>query len=221
MKGIVFDVQATNYAHGIAPDLTSSLAEIMAPQCVQPAAAGQFISFDDDEMFRYIDTRRALGGDMAMIDFPSDSPHFNCSPHALGIGTDVFEHERVGDAGLTMLRESKIRTLVSRNAISREQRVYAAYAAGTTAEGGLGTWTSAAVDPIDELNSIIIDVARNTGNAKVHLVIALDVLKQLAKHPKVTARLAHSGIISVTGDVISNLLLIPVQTHIGDRKSVV
>lgn len=215
MKGIVFNVQATNYAHGIAPDLTSRLAEIMAPQCVQPAAAGQYIQFDDDEAFRYIDTRRALGGDMAMIDFPTTSPHFNCVPHALGIGTDAFERERVGDAGLQMLRESKIRTLVSRNALSREQRVYNAYAAGTVAEAGLGTWTDATKDPIDELNTIVVAVARNTGNSNIHLVIALDVLTQLAKHPKVLARFPGAQIINVTGDIIAKLLVIPVTVHVG------
>lgn len=216
MKGIAYNVQATNFAHGIAPDFTSALAEIMAPQCVQPAAMGQYIKFDDDEAFRYIETRRALGGDMAMIDFPSSSPHFNCVPHALGIGTDVFEKERVGDgAGLTMLRESKIRTLVSRNAISREQRVYAAYAAGTTAEVGMGTWTDKDADPIDELNTIVVGVARNTGNAKIHLVVALDVLQQLGKHPKVLARFPGAQMINVTGDILAKLLIIPVTVHVG------
>lgn len=215
MKGITFDVQATNYAHGIAPDFTSSLAEIMAPQCVQPAASGQYIQFDDDEAFRYIETRRAMGGDMAMIDFPSTAPHFNCFPHALGIGTDAFEKERVGDAGLKMLRESKIRTLVSRNALSREQRVYNAYANGTTAEAGLGVWTDDDKDPIDELNTIVIAVATNTGNPRVHLVINLDVLQQLGKHPKVLGRFPGAQIINVTAAVLEKLLLIPVTIHVG------
>lgn len=213
MKGIVFNVQATNYAHGIAPDLTSSLAELMAPQCVQPAASGQYIQFDDDEAFRYIDTRRAIGGDMAMIDFPAGSPHFNCVPHALGIGTDSFERERVGEAGLQMLRESKIRTLVSRNALSREKRVFDAYATGTNAEAGLGTWTNAAKDPIDELNTIVVGIARNTGNANIHLVLGLDVLQQLGKHPKVQGRFPGAQMINVTGEVLSKMLLIPVQVH--------
>src|SRR5689334_10363202 len=65
--GIAFDVQLTNFAHGIAPDYTSALAELMAPQCVAPAAAGQYVAFDDDDAFRYVDTRRALGGKGARL----------------------------------------------------------------------------------------------------------------------------------------------------------
>lgn len=215
MKGIAYDVQATNYAHGIAPELTSSLAELMAPQCVQPAASGQYIKFDEDELFRYIETRRAIGGDMAMIDFPSTSPTFNCEPHALGIATDQFEKERVGDNGLQMLRESKIRTLVSRNALSREQRVYQAYADGTSAESGLGVWTDDDKDPIDEINSVVTSLALATGIAKIHLVVALNALQQLGKHPKVLARLPGAQLVNVTASVLEKLLLIPVTVHVG------
>jgi len=215
MKGISYDVQLTAFAHGIAPDFTSSLAELMAPQCIAPAAAGQYVAFDDDEAFRYIDTRRALGGDMAMIDFPSSSPTFNCDPHALGIATDKFEIERVGEAGIAMLREAKTRTLVSRNALSREKRVFDAYANGTTAEAGLGTWTSTGVDPIEELDTIISDLATATGTSDIHLVIGLPALRQLRKHPKVIARFPGSLAININVASITNLLIIPVKVHVG------
>lgn len=215
IRGIAYDVQLTNFAHGIAPDFTSTLAEIMAPQTVAPAAAGQYIAFDDDEAFRYIDTRRALGGDMAMIDMPSTSPKFACDPHALGIPTDRFEYERVGDAGLTMLRESKIRTLVSRNALSREKRVFNAYADGTSAESGLGDWTDAAIDPIDQLDQIVSDIATQTGQAKIELVIALDALRQLRKHPKVIARFPGADMINISAQRIAQLLIMSVTPHIA------
>jgi hypothetical protein len=215
MKGISFDVQLTNFAHGIAPDYSSALAEIMAPQCVAPAAGGQYIAFDDDEAFRYIETRRAMGGDMAMIDMPSTAPRFDCQPHALGIPTDQFELERVGDAGVTMLRESKVRTLVSRNALSREHRVFKAYQDAVAAEGGLGVWTDDDVDPIDELNQIVIAVARNTGMARIDLVIGLDALAQLGKHPKVLARFPGAALINVTAEVLEKLLLIKVKVHVA------
>lgn len=215
IKGIAYDVQLTNFAHGIAPDYTSALAELMAPQCIAPAASGQYIKFDDDEAFRFINTRRAIGGDMAMIDIPSSSPTFNCDPHALGIATDAFELERVGEAGLTMLRESKVRTLVSRNALSREKRVFDAYSGGTTAEAGLGLWTDATVDPIDELDAIISDLATQTGIAKIDLVVGLPALLQLRKHPLVKARFPGANMINVNASAITNLLLMPVNVHVG------
>lgn len=215
IKGIVYDVQLTNFAHGIAPDFTSSLAELMAPQCIAPAAAGQYIAFDDDEAFRYINTRRALGGDMAMIDFPTGSPTFNCEPHALGIATDNFELERVGDAGVAMLREAKTRTLISRNALSREKRVFDAYSAGVVAEGGLGDWTDPDIDPIEELDSIIADLATQTGIAKIDLILGLPALLQARKHPKVIARFPGAQMVNVNANAIQNLLVMPVTVHVG------
>jgi hypothetical protein len=215
IKGIVFDNQATNFAHGIAPDFTSALAELMAPQCVQPAASGQYVQFDDDEAFRYIETRRALGGDMAMIDMPSDSPTFNCNPHALGIPTDSFERERVGDAGLQMLRESKIQTLVSRNALSREKRVFAAYEAGVAAQAGPGDWTDPDVDPIEELDEQVSTLASETGNANIDLVFGLPAMKQIRKHPKVKAYFPGVEVMAITPERIAQLLILPVRIHVG------
>lgn len=215
MKGIAYDAQLTNFAHGIAPDFSSALAEIMAPQCIAPAAAGQYIAFDDDEAFRYIETRRALGGDMAMIDFPTTSPTFSCVPHALGIGTDKFEIERVGEAGISLLREAKVRTLVSRNALSREKRVFDAYSSGTTAVAGLGDWTDPDIDPVDQLDQIIADLATQTGISRIELVIGLDALRQARKHPKVLARFPGALAVNVNSAALASLLIMPVRIHVG------
>lgn len=215
IRGVAYDVQLTNFGHQIAPDFSSALAEIMAPQCIAPAAAGQYIAFDDQEAFRYINTRRAIGGDMAMIDIPSTSPTFNCDPHALGIATDKFELERVGTEGTPMLREAKTRTLISRNALSREKRVFDAYAAGTTAEAGLGLWNDADVDPIDELDSVIADLATATGIADIQLVIGLSALLQARKHPKVLARFPGAQAVNVNVAALASLLVMPVKIHVG------
>jgi hypothetical protein len=215
IKGVAYDVQLTNFAHGIAPDFSSALADIMAPQCIAPAAAGQYVAFDDDEAFRYIETRRTLGGEMAMIDFPSTSPTFNCDPHALGIATDSFELERVGDEGIPMLREAKVRTLVSRNALSREKRVFDVYSSGVAAEGGLGVWTDATIDPIDQLDQIIADLATQTGVADIHLVVGLPALLQARKHPKVKARFPGIDVMNVNLAALVSLLLMPVKGHVA------
>jgi len=215
VKGIAYDVQLTNFAHGIAPDYTSALAEIMAPQCVAPAAAGQYVKFDDDEAFRYVNTRRALGGKGARLTIDSTAPTFSCEPHSIEIPIDSFEAEKVGDAGLPMLREAKTRTLVSRNALSREKRVFDAYEAGVAAEGGLGVWTDKDIDPIDQLNGIVIDLVTSTGIARVELVVGLNALQQLGKHPKVLARFPGAAIINVTAEVLQKLLLIPVNVRVA------
>lgn len=215
VKGLSFDVQMTSFAHGIAPDYTSSLAEIMAPQCVAPAAAGNYIAFDDADAFRYVNTRRALGGKGQRLTIDSTAPSFSCDPHSIEIPIDQFEKEKVGDAGLQMLREAKTRTLVSRSALSREYRVYQAYADGTSAESGLGVWTDDDKDPIDEINSTIVALALATGNRNIHLVVAMDALMQIGKHPKVQGRFPGAQLINVTAEVLQKMLIIPVQVHVG------
>jgi hypothetical protein len=215
IKGIAYDVQLTNFAHGIAPDYTSALAELMAPQCVAPAAAGQYVAFDDDDAFRYVNTRRALGGKGARLTIDSSAPTFSCEPHSIEIPIDSFEGDKVGEAGMPMLREAKTRTLVSRNALSREKRVFAAYEAGVAAEAGPGVWTDADVDPIDELDAIVADLATGTGNADIHMVFGLGALQQIRKHPKVIARFPGAQLININANAIQNLLIMPVKFHVG------
>lgn len=215
MPGIAYDTQLTNFAHGIAPDYTSALAEIMAPQCVAPSAAGHYQRFDDDEAFRALETRRALGGKGARIEITGTPGKISCEPHSIEIPIDSFEYEKVGEAGMPMLREAKVRTLVSRNALSREKRVYDAYANGTTPEDGLGVWTDAAKDPIDEINAIVTDLMTQTGQSDVKLIVALDSLRQIAKHPKVKAALAHSNVINFSANILKQMLMVDVDVRIG------
>lgn len=215
-QGIEYDVQLTNFAHGIAPDLTKPLAELMAPQCVAPAGFGHFVKFDDDEAFRWADMRRARGGDIAMIEMPSNSGKFSCDPFALGIPIDVDEKRAVGDAGMSQLRESKTRTLMSREAVSREKRVFDAYDAATTALAGLGVWTNAAKDPIDELDGMISDLATATGSSDINLVVSLSALRQIRKHPKVRGLFPGSSAgINVNAGVLAGLLIMPVNLKIA------
>ena len=42
-----FNVTLTNYARGLAQDISASLANFLAPEVVVPAATGQYKSFDD------------------------------------------------------------------------------------------------------------------------------------------------------------------------------
>lgn len=215
VQGIVYDQQLTSFAHGIAPDISKPLAELMAPQCVAPAGFGHYVKFDDDEAFRWADMKRARGGDIAMIELPAGAGKFSCDPYALGIPIDVDETRAVGEAGMTQLRESKTRTLVSREAVSREKRVFDAFAANTTAIGGAGTWTSAAADPIDELDGMIADLATVTGSSDINLVISLSALRQLRKHPKVRAHFPGASLINVSAQVLSSLLIMPVNIKIA------
>lgn len=210
-----YDSHLTNFAHGLAPDINKGLADIMAPEVEAPSAGGHYKSYDTDDAFRVYDTRRALGGKGRRIEMDATDPRFDCSPHALEIAIDDFEYEKAGAGNENRLKEAKVKTLISVNALSREKRVFDVYEAGTTAEVGAGDWTDPTVDPIDELDAIIADLAIETGRTPTDLVLGLPALQQARKHPKVMSRFPGIAMLNINAKAIEGLLILPVRVHIG------
>lgn len=212
---VAYNPTLTSYAHGLAPDLTKGLADILAPEVVVPAGMGQYKKFNDEQAFRIYETRRAMGGKGRRIEFEATDPKFDCSPNALEISIDDDERSKAGADNESRLEEAKTKVLVSSAALARESHVLSAYDVGTVAEGGVGVWTSAAVDPIDELDEILADLATQTGMMPSDLAIGLPAMQQIRKHPKVKARFPGIEILSIGPSQLAALLIFPVRIHVG------
>src|SRR4029450_6216893 len=87
--------------------------------------------------------------------------------------------------------------------------------AGTTAEVDLGVWTDDDKDPIAEINAVLVALATQTGIAKIDLVVGLNALEQIGKHPKVQGRFPGAQLINVTATVLEKMFLIPVKVHVA------
>jgi len=196
----------TNYAQGIAPDLSSGVADFIAPRVIVPAGTGYYKEIDSkDAMQRYI-TKRALGGPAKRIGFSSDDKTFNCLPNALEIGVDDAERDAAGDVGNAQqsLVESKIMTLISNANIAREIEVVGVVSA-LTAVSGRGTWSHADADPIEELAETIEEIAVN-GQMPNRIVFGVTAWRILRNHPKVIARMPGADVASLTRDKLISML---------------
>ena len=78
MSSSKFNVTLTNYARGLAQDISASLANFLAPEVVVTAATGQYKSFDDKNTFQVVDTARAVGGPAKRLEFAATDPTYNC-----------------------------------------------------------------------------------------------------------------------------------------------
>ena len=207
-----FNVTLTNYARGLAQDLTGSLASFLAPEVVVPAASGQYKSFDDKNTFQVVDTARAVGGPAKRLEFAASDPTYNCLPQALEIAIDDHERDEAGDGDPLRLEEAKTQTLVSSAVTSHEAKVFACLDSLTAAAG----MDTSADDVIGMIDDQIEGLATDTGRMPNRMVIGLPLWKGLRNSPKVIARFPGAAAIGVSMAQFASLLLNPsIDVRVG------
>ena len=159
MSSSKYNVTLSNYARGLAQDISASLATFLAPEVVVAAATGQYKSFDDKNTFQVIDTSRAVGGPAKRLEFAASDPTYNCLPQALEIAIDDHERDEAGQNDPLRLEEAKTQTLVSSAITSHEAKVFGIVSA-LTASANI---TLASDDPIAKLDEQIEALATDTG----------------------------------------------------------
>ena len=205
MSSSKYNVTLTNYARGLAQDISATLANFLAPEVVVPAATGQYKSFDDKNTFQVIDTSRAVGGSAKRLEFAASDPTYNCLPQALEIAIDDHERDEAGQNDPLRLEEAKTQTLVSSAVTSHEAKVFAAL----TALSAATNITLASDDPIAKLDEQIEALATDTGRMPNRLVIGLPLWNKLRNNAKVIARFPGAASIGVTMAQFGSLLLNP------------
>ncbi|WP_395735229.1 major capsid protein, partial [Prosthecobacter sp.] len=199
----------SNYAFGIAQDLTSALARFFSPLVATGTSSGQYKKFDDKNAFQVYDTLRAIGGENRLIEFAASDPHFNCQPRGLAIGIDDAERNKAGPEGQTQLEEAKVKTLVSTTVLSDEKTVFDAVLNGVSPAAGKGNWSSDDVDPVDEIDALIEKIATATGLMPNRAVFGLGAWRVFRNHPKVKARQPGATLIGVTTQDAARMVLNP------------
>ncbi len=209
-----FNPTLTNYAQGYAQDLSSALAEFVAPTVRVPSAVGQFKAFDEKNAFQACDTARAVGGRARRIDFASTDPTYNCQPQALEVAIDDAERDGAGD-GMAGLEEGKVRTLISAAVISHEDKVVGVMK-GLSAVGGKGVWSNTSTDPVAELDEQIEAIAIATGAMPNAIVFGLGAWRVFRNHPKVIAKQPGAAVVGVTESQAATMLVNPgIQVRVG------
>jgi hypothetical protein len=211
------NVQLTNFAVGHMNDLTASLelAERLCPTVGVTGSNGQFKSFDDVNSFQVYNTSRALGGDPTRIEFSADDEFFNCKPQALEVTVDEKERQDAGEDNAVaqqLLDEGKIKALLNGIALSNLKKRVDFVLGKVVAEDGLGQWSNPAIDPIDQLDSVIVALATLCGNSSlINVTMSLTAWATLRNHPKSKARCNGVQAMPLTIDQVKNGLTIPVD----------
>ena len=212
MSSSKYNVTLTNYARGLAQDLSATLANFLAPEVVVPAATGQYKSFDDKNTFQVVDTSRAVGGPAKRLEFGASDPTYNCLPQALEIAIDDHERDEAGEGDPLRLEEAKTQTLVSSAVTSHEAKVFAAL----TALAAAANIVLATDDPIAKIDDHIEALARDTGRMPNRLVIGLPLWNKLRNNAKVIARFPGAASVGVTMAQFASLLLNPsIDVRVG------
>lgn len=206
----------SNYAFGIGQDFKSSLARFLASIVPTGTSGGQYKNYGDKNAFQIYETLRALGGQNKRIEFEASDPFFNCRPRGLEIGIDDEEKKKAGDAGVQQLQEAKVKTLVQASALSHEYDVIQAALNGLAPTGGVGAWSDAAVDPVDQIDGLIEAITTTGGMMPNRIVFGLGAWRVFRNHPKVIARQPGAQLIGVNESQAAQMTLNPgIEIRVG------
>jgi hypothetical protein len=214
---LVLNQTLTNYAFGLAQDIRSSIADFLAPEAPVGTPIGMYKIYSNKAAFQIYSRARAVGGPARRVAFSAEDGTFNCKPNALEATID--DSERSPDGNDLNLEQSKVRMLVVNNVVGREYDVVAAAKAGVSAVAGVGNWSNANKDPIDELNGQIVDLVTACGGvypgAEIGVLFGLNAWRLVAGSEKVKKYFPGASAIVINAAAIQGLLLLPVTIKIG------
>tara|TARA_R110002167_G_scaffold122035_3_gene300475 strand:- start:2765 stop:3706 length:942 start_codon:yes stop_codon:yes gene_type:complete len=205
----------TNYASGVLNDLQSATADFLAPQVQVPATIGQYKAYDDKNAFQVHDTARGVGGPARRIFMDVTEPTYNCLPQALEITIDDSERDAAGTLNPLDLEQAKVKTLVQSSVLSHERHVIttvnAAVAAnGTTVGGGvMGTWSAAGTDPVVQIDALIEDIAKATGQLPNAILMGMTAWRLFRNNAKVIEKQPGAALIGLNQGQASAMLINP------------
>lgn len=209
------DATLTTYARGVQQDRTKSLAEYLAPSVPVASASGKYKSFSDKNAFQLLNTARAVGGPAARLEFEADDPEYSCKPNSLEIGVDDHERDEAGDAD-TMMEQAKVDTLLSSALTNHENGVMGRINAALSAVGGVGVWSNASNDPVDEIDQQILAITTDIGMMPNRIVFGLGAWMAFRKHTKVINRQPGATLQGLTTGQASALFLNPeIEVRVG------
>lgn len=210
---VVIRKDLTDYAFGLTQDVAKVLrvANLFAPVVPTGATSGRFNKFNAQQDFKdySASAKRAVGGQANRIGFLSNTANYNVSPYALSIAIDNFEVTGAGSGGMTLLEQSKTRTLTVNSAVAHAANVISTVNSSISATAGVGAWNDPAVDPIAEIDAQVLAVWRASG--VLPNVIAFDIGSWFIfkNHPKVVSRLVGAEVATLTPERAQTLFVNP------------
>jgi hypothetical protein len=181
------------YAQGAAQSAIKPVARFLAPDVNVPTLVGRYKSSDQKNRFRVPETRRGLSGKAARIGFDASDAQYNCTPHALDFPIDNLEKIE-GDQALTNMAQYGAGLIADAATLRHELDVV--NLAVTTLTGGAVTkdFTSGAIDPIKEIDALILAVIKAAKNgAPIKVLFGAGAYLDIKNNTNVRGRFTVGG----------------------------
>ena len=205
-----------DYAFMVAQELEPirRLLGILAPVVPTGGSNGQYNKFDSQAAFVAYSKafgRRAVGGQSNAITLLNDAGSFAAMPNGLRISIDEFERAQAGnDTGVySLLEQAKTQILTINSYVAALLDIVTIIKAAVSAEAGKGVWNDPNVDPIAEINKVIVAIYVATGIVPNNIVFDFGAWSVFSANKKILERMPGADIASVTPGRVRSLFVNP------------
>jgi len=195
------------FAKGLFQETASPLADFFAPVVQTGAASFSVIDYAKRSGFQVPSAKRAIGGDSTAVITDGERVSISLAPYALH---DIIDNQELALAttgeGSRILREARVRNLVSQAGNSRLSETLTVLRAGvaSTAE----VW-GASDDPVADIDAYMETIANATGLLPNRVVFNLGAWSIFKNHSKTIARYPGSMKINPMIQDVGSLFLNP------------
>lgn len=209
------------FAKGLFQDTSSPVADFLAPVVPTGAAEFSIIDYGQRSGFQTPDARRAIGGDSSAVVTDGERINVSLQPYALHDMIDNHELDRATTGeGSRILREARVRNLVSQAGNSRLNETLTTLRAGVSAASQ--TWGSS-TDVISAIDEKMKAIADSIGLLPNRVVFNLGAWEAFKNSPSVIDR--YPGSVTAAPQIggIGSLFLNPdtqcmMSTSVFDSK---
>ena len=209
------------FAKGLFQDTSSPVADFLAPVVPTGAAEFSIIDYGQRSGFQTPDARRAIGGDSSAVVTDGERINVSLQPYALHDMIDNHELDRATTGeGSRILREARVRNLVSQAGNSRLNETLSTLRAGVSAAAQ--TWGSS-TDVISAIDEKMKEIADSIGLLPNRVVFNLGAWEAFKNNSTVIDR--YPGSVTAAPQIggIGSLFLNPdtqcmMSTSVFDSK---
>jgi hypothetical protein len=209
------------FAKGLFQETASPLADFLAPVVPTGAASFSVIDYAKRSGFQVPSARRAIGGDSTAVMTDGERLNINLNPYALHDIIDKHELDlSTTGEGSRILRESRIRNLVSQAGNSRLAETLAVLRAGVA--GTANVWNVGA-DPVALIDAQMLAIADRIGMVPNRVVFNLGAWVIFKNHASTINRFPGTQKINPRIEDVGSLFINPnaqcrVATTVSETK---
>lgn len=195
------------FAKGLFQETSSPLADFLAPVVQTGAASFSVIDYAKRSGFQIPSAKRAIGGDSTAVITDGERVSITLNPYALHDLIDNHELDLATTGeGSRILREARVRNLVSQAGNSRLDETLTVLRAGVSASAEV--W-GGSDDPVADIDGYMETIANATGLLPNRVVFNLGAWSTFKNHAKVISRYPGSAKVNPSINDVGSLFLNP------------